>query len=322
MTEPVIQCPHCLREIKLTESLAARLDEATRQEFATKLAAKDNEIARREALVREQEQHVAAARQQVDEEIQAGIRRERETIAQEEERKARLRISDELEGKARELAELESILQSKDERLAEAQKTHADLLRKQRELDDAKREFELTIERRVQEELGGVRDKAKRDAEDDLKLRLAEREETIAAMQRQIESLRQRAEQGSQQLQGEVQELELEVLLTAKFPIDIIEPVGKGEFGGCSACSAPELSSAGRFSGNQSARETGMMPGSANSEVTRGLPEPTSGSWLHALPKGVEFLSRIRTLMEAIPISKIAILCSILYLVESGVDRR
>lgn len=51
-------------------------------------------------------------------------------------------------------------------------------------------------------------------------------------MQRQIEALRRKAEQGSQQLQGEALELELESLLRARFPHDRIEPVPKGEFGG------------------------------------------------------------------------------------------
>lgn len=51
-------------------------------------------------------------------------------------------------------------------------------------------------------------------------------------MQKQIEELKRRAEQGSQQLQGEVQELELEALLSTKFPLDSIEPVPKGEYGG------------------------------------------------------------------------------------------
>jgi hypothetical protein len=51
-------------------------------------------------------------------------------------------------------------------------------------------------------------------------------------MQRQIEDLKRKAEQGSQQLQGEVFELELEEVLHARFPRDTIEPVPKGEFGG------------------------------------------------------------------------------------------
>ena len=51
-------------------------------------------------------------------------------------------------------------------------------------------------------------------------------------MQKQIEELKRRAEQGSQQLQGEVQELELEDTLRTKFPRDAVEPVPKGEHGG------------------------------------------------------------------------------------------
>jgi hypothetical protein len=55
MLEPIISCPHCQKEIKLTESLAAPLVEATRRDFDRKLTAKDNEIAGREAAVREQQ---------------------------------------------------------------------------------------------------------------------------------------------------------------------------------------------------------------------------------------------------------------------------
>jgi hypothetical protein len=103
---------------------------------------------------------------------------------------------------------------------------------KQRELDDQKRALDLTVETRVQESLGEIREKAKRDAEEGLTLKVAERDEAIASLRRQIEVLKQKAEQGSQQLQGEVQELELESILATKFPADLMEPVPKGEFGG------------------------------------------------------------------------------------------
>ena len=119
-----------------------------------------------------------------------------------------------------------------DTKLAEAQKAQADLIKKQRELDDAKRELELTVEKRVQDGLTEVRMQAKRDAEDGMRLKVAEKDQTITSMQQKIEELKQKAEQGSQQLQGEVQEVELENQLRAKFPYDLIEPVPKGEFGG------------------------------------------------------------------------------------------
>jgi len=90
----------------------------------------------------------------------------------------------------------------------------------------------LTLEKRVQEGLSATRDQARKEVEEAMKLKVMEKEQTIISMQRQIEALRRRAEQGSQQLQGEVQELELESLLRQRFPQDAIEPVPKGEHGG------------------------------------------------------------------------------------------
>jgi hypothetical protein len=236
MTEPTIICPSCKTEIRLTESLAAPLIEATRLEFEQKLSAKDQEIARREKAVREKEKSVAEEKRTIEEQVSGQVaeqlKTERTRVAAEEAKKAKLASAAELETKARELADLQGVLQERNQKLAEAQKAQAGLIKKQRELDDAKRELELTVEQRVQEGLAEVRTQAKRDAEEGLKLKVMEKDQTIASMQKKIEELKQKAEQGSQQLQGEVQELELENLLRAKFPYDTIEPVPKGEFGG------------------------------------------------------------------------------------------
>jgi hypothetical protein len=232
MNEPTIICPTCKTEIKLTESLAAPLIEATRQRYEQKIAQKEADVSNREAAIREQQAEITTARDSIDEQVTAKLKTEREKIAAEEAKKARLILATDLEQKAQEVVDLQEVLKERDSKLAEAQKSQADLIRKQRELDDAKREMELTIEKRVQESLVVVRDKARSEAEEGLKLKVLEKEEQIASMQRQIEELKRRAEQGSQQLQGEVQELELESLLRHKFPRDTIEPVAKGEFGG------------------------------------------------------------------------------------------
>ncbi|MHB1359791.1 MAG: DUF2130 domain-containing protein [Rhodocyclaceae bacterium] len=236
MTEPTITCPNCKTEIRLTESLAAPLIAATRQQFERQLAQKDEDIAKRELGIRDKEKQIAEAKRTLDEQVAdqvaAQLKAERARVVAEESKKAKQAAATELEGKARELAELQEVLKSRDEKLAEAQKAQAELIKKQRELDDARRELELTVEKRVQDGLTEIRSQAKKEAEDEQKLKVMEKEQTIAAMQKQIEDLKRRAEQGSQQLQGEVQELELENLLRAKFPFDTIEPVAKGEFGG------------------------------------------------------------------------------------------
>lgn len=61
----------------------------------------------------------------------------------------------------------------------------------------------------MRESLTEVREKAKAEAEDGLRLKLTEKEQQLVSMQRQIDELRRKAEQGSQQLQGEVLEIEL-----------------------------------------------------------------------------------------------------------------
>ncbi len=232
MSSQSITCPSCKTAFNLDESLAAPLLAATRTEFERKLAAKDADVAAREAAIQKQKAELANQQSALDEQVAAKVATERAKIAAEEGRKARMLLETDLSEKSRQLADLAEVIKARDAKLQEAQQAQADLLKKQRELDDARREFEVTIEKRVQDSLVEVRDKARQEAEGALRLKVTEKETQIAAMQRQIEDLKRRAEQGSQQLQGEAQEIELEALLRSRFPHDSIEPVGKGEFGG------------------------------------------------------------------------------------------
>ena len=231
-TEPTITCPSCSTEIKLTESLAAPLIQATRQEYEAKIAQKERDVSARETALRDQQKAIDEARNSINEQVANKLKTEREAIAADEAKKAKLAAACDLEAKDKEVAELQEVLALRNAKLEEAQKAQADLIRKQRELDDAKRELELTVEKRVQGSLAEVRQKAKNEADDELKLKVTEREQQIASMQRQIDDLKRKAEQGSQQLQGEVLELKVEAMLQLNFPMDGIEPVGKGEFGG------------------------------------------------------------------------------------------
>jgi len=212
--DPVISCPHCQNEIKLTESLAAPL-----------LKTKELEFKQREAELREREAGIERA-------LMERLTFERKKVAEEEQKKARLALGTELETKQRELHDLNAVLKVRDAKLAEAQAAHADIVRKQRDLDDQKREIDLTIEKRVTASVSEIQSKAKQAAADEMKLKMLEREQLIQTMQRQIEEMRRKAEQGSQQLQGEVQEVELESLLTNRFTLDSITRVPRGEHGG------------------------------------------------------------------------------------------
>lgn len=225
MSEPTIICPSCKTEIKLTESLAAPLIESTRRDYEQRMAASNAVVAARETALRKREESV-------DDQISEKLCQERVRISADEARKAKLEFGANLEQKTRENAELQEVIRQRDQKLGEAQQAQAEYARKTRELDDARRELDLTVEKRIQEGLSPIREQLRREAEDQYGLTVKERDQTIAAMRNQIEELKRRAEQGSQQLQGEVLELELEVALRARFPRDSIEPVPKGEHGG------------------------------------------------------------------------------------------
>lgn len=232
MAEPTITCPSCSTEIKVTESLAAPLIRATREEYEAKMARKNAEVTRREDEVKAQLAAVEKARQSIDEQIAEKLIQSGEAIAIDEARKAKAAVAADLQSKAKEVSHLLELLAQQGDKLEAAQKEQAKLLRKQRELDETKRELDLTIEKRVQELIAEIRKKARVEAEESLKLKVAEKEQQISSMQRQIDELKRKSEQCSPQLQGEVLELELEAALRTHFPRDAIEPVGKGEFGG------------------------------------------------------------------------------------------
>lgn len=224
--EPIITCPTCRAEIKLTESLAAPLIQATKQQYEKQLAQQNADVAKREQAIKSREEELAKEKETVDAAVAEKLKAEREKlttdaakreqalkareeqltkekeaidaavveklklerakIAADEAKKAKLALGTDLEQKAKELAELQEVLKQRDEKLAEAQKAQAELIRKQRELDDAKREMELTIEQRVTASLAATREQAKKEAEEKLGLKVIEKDEMIASLARKV----------------------------------------------------------------------------------------------------------------------------------------
>jgi hypothetical protein len=142
MTEPTLTCPTCRTQIKLTESPAAPLIEATRRRYEDQLARKGAEVAGREAAIRDQQAQIAAARETLDAQVAAKVDQER-GVSRWPRRKKRNASSPPTltDAKVKEIADLNDVLRQRDAKLAEAQQAQADLIRKQRELDDAKREM-------------------------------------------------------------------------------------------------------------------------------------------------------------------------------------
>jgi len=231
-TEPIISCPNCKTEIKLNESLAAPLVEAIKKDYESRLAKRDVDIAARESALLREKEGLAKAKASIEAQVAEKVRESQAAISKEEAKKARLLFEADLSNKDRMILDLNSATSALNAKLATAQTAEVEFRKKERELAEQMREAELVIQKRVADGITAVEEKARQRADEESRLKMMEKDKVIADAQRQIDEMKRKMEQGSQQLQGEVLELELESILRSKFPLDSIEPVPKGEFGG------------------------------------------------------------------------------------------
>ena len=126
---------------------------------------------------------------------------------------------------------LEQELKQKGEKLEASQEIELRLRKQKNELEEEKRSFELEKQRQIDAEREKIRQHTLTEAGESWRLREKEYEKKINDMKSAVEEAQRRANQGSQQLQGEVLELDLEQALAIAFVHDSIEPVGKGVHG-------------------------------------------------------------------------------------------
>lgn len=148
----------------------------------------------------------------------------------------RAKLEKELAVKAKIVAEKE--LADKDAQIKELQQSAKDameqelkLRKEKREMEEAKEKFELEKTRQLDEERGKIRADAEKSILEKEKYKIIEYEKKLADMQKSLEEAQRKGSQASQQLQGEVQELDLEKTLRELYPYDGIEEVKKGELG-------------------------------------------------------------------------------------------
>lgn len=130
--------------------------------------------------------------------------------------------------KEREFSELQSQLDEKSNRLKEALKNELELRKQKQALDEKEENLDLEIARRVDDERQQIAKNAREKSEEESRLKIKEYESQLSSVRDELDAVKRRAEQNSQQLQGESAELDLEQLIRQTFPYDEIAPVEKG----------------------------------------------------------------------------------------------
>ena len=221
MTEQVIICPHCKKEIPLTEAISHQIREQLQKDFEAEREKAEKLLDQKNEALRAKEKELEDAIKSMEDRIAQKIQAEKEKLEVEIKKK----VIEESELKIKDLI---GQIEEKDKKLQESQKAELELRKQRRELEEKKKAFELEMERKLDEEREKIRETAARMFSEEHRLKDLEKEKQISDLRKQIEDLKRRAEQGSQQMQGEVLELDLEDVLRINFPSDEIAPVPKG----------------------------------------------------------------------------------------------
>jgi len=130
---------------------------------------------------------------------------------------------------------LDNANKESEEKLKLARSKELEFLKKEQAMKEKEAELELEIQRKLQEQRAEMVEQIrKQEAEKtslkdtEYQLRVKELEKQLDDQKKLAEEMKRKAEQGSMQLQGEVQELILEELLRNAFPFDLVTEVGKG----------------------------------------------------------------------------------------------
>lgn len=204
MDPNVLICPHCQNPVSIDEALKHQFDERYKKE-----------LEKEKELELEKEKEVMRAKMKE-------FLEKKEKEGEEEKR----RLEEELKKRLGEEKELE--LRSMKEELDKSRELELKIRQEKNELEEQKRNFELDKQRQLDFEREKIRKITEEQILEKTRMEKAEKDKQIDDMRKKIEELQLKANLTSQQLQGEVLELELEQLLKTEFPFDQVLPVPKG----------------------------------------------------------------------------------------------
>jgi len=219
-----IKCPNCGQLIPISETLHHQLSEQARGELRQELVKEQKALTAKEKELKEQEESLLAREEAFDRSVDERVEAAKEQIAKTALVKAREELSVELR-------ELRETTAEKDKKLRAAEDNELQLRKEKRELEDSKRTLELEVTRKIDEQREYIREEAAKEALEQHRFKDAEKDRKLKMALEANEDLKRKLEQGSQQEQGEVLEVEVERFLKETCPLDEILPVSKGTKG-------------------------------------------------------------------------------------------
>lgn len=223
-----IKCPNCGQEIDVNNLLYHQLDDELKEKYNNEMLQEKNKLRLQYDLLEKEKVKFDGIKKEYEDKIRNGIQEGLKEEKQRLEKKLREKIEGE---QSEQIKSLHEELNQKSNMLKEFNKAKSEIERLKREKEEIKDAIEVESERRLTKTLIEEREKIRKNEEDKMQFKVDEKDQVIMQLNRQLQEAQRKAEQGSIQLQGEVQELAIEDWLKSNFPLDTIEEIKKGARG-------------------------------------------------------------------------------------------
>jgi hypothetical protein len=234
--ETTIQCPNCANQINVNEILYHQLENEFKQKNLLEKKRFDEEMAQKRVeykdameQLKKRESSIKEQKEKFDEELKEATK---EQLKLEKEKLNQQLRKEILEEQNESMELLKKELESKSKQVKELNKSKAEIERLKREKDEFESKIKADVEIELTKKLSEEKEKIKKSADEQNELKIKQKDEQLEQLKKQLQEAQRKAEQGSQQLQGEVQELAIEEYLENKFAFDSIEEIKKGARGG------------------------------------------------------------------------------------------
>ena len=232
MNQSKIECPNCAHLFNVEDSISKNIEERLKKEVQKKQQELLEEKAKQQKIFEDQQNQFLKAqsefelkRKQAQEEYKLKIDADRTRIRKELLEQAEKEAAEKNELK---LKQLQEDAEKKKAQIRLLQEKELAFMKKENELKEKQEQLELKIQKERLEAERVVEEKVKKAEAEKFDMQKREFQKKMDDQQKLIDEMKRKAEQGSMQMQGEVQELAIEDELKSQFPFDIIEEVSKG----------------------------------------------------------------------------------------------
>jgi hypothetical protein len=224
-----IKCPNCGTSIDVQDILAHQLEEEIKKKYLAQGLEEKKKLEALELRLKQEKIDFEAKRTQENELFQDRLDRQLKEDRKAIEEKLNLKIREE---NSDQFKALQEELNAKSEQVKELNRSKAEIEKLKREKSELKEAAEAEAQKKLNELLILEKDRIRKSEEDKNELRFKEYQKQIDDQKALVQEMKRKQEQGSMQMQGEVQELAIEEWLESKFPLDTIDEIKKGARGG------------------------------------------------------------------------------------------